>query len=164
MPAVILTGFQCFSVVSVGYKYAPSHLLGTCRLDPVNLHHPAVYRSGFPAKDESDRLLTEKHLTQDFQIESAGLRSGNDQDAELYFLQQHYGMPTRLLDWTTRPLGALFFAFSKYDERDGAFFAMDAYQLAVHDQNGGVNFRGMATSRYRVFKDAIQPIFQFDKT
>ena len=123
--------------------------------------HPAVYRSGFPAKSEDGRLKTEQHLTQDFRVESAGLRSGNDQDAEVYFLQQHYGMPTRLLDWTTSPLAALFFAVSENVEQDGAFYAMDAYQLAHNQDLGGVSFAGIATSRHGVFKRALQPIFQW---
>ena len=43
-------------------------------------------------------------------------------DWEWLFLAQHHGLPTRLLDWTSNPLVALFFAVSKDDKVDGAIY------------------------------------------
>ena len=43
-------------------------------------------------------------------------------DLELLFLAQHYGLSTRLLDWTYNPLIALFFACISNFNKDGVVF------------------------------------------
>jgi hypothetical protein len=125
---------------------------------------PVVYRESFHAEDEDARLLKERHITQDFIIMSAGLLTGTKSEAELYFLQQHYRMPTRLLDWTTSPLAALYFAAESQQEKDAAVFVLDAYTLGP-GQGGkwkdGRPFEGCATSRNPIFENALHPIFRW---
>jgi len=119
---------------------------------------PGVYRSCFPEKDETDRPRLERHLNQDFRIQAAALIAGEKNDQELYFLQQHYGIPTRLLDWSTNPLAPPSCSQPLTVRRfDGAVFMMDAYQLAVC-QGAQDPFLGVATSRLGAFKQALRPI------
>jgi hypothetical protein len=73
-------------------------------------------------------------------------------------LMQHYGAPTRLLDWSQSPFVAAFFAYDQASETDGSLYALEPYfcrrqfvgsliplpwdhtgtrSLSVNDANGG---------------------------
>lgn len=58
------------------------------------------------------------------------LKSGTEDEIRLHWLQlaQHYGMPTRMLDWTTNAAVGLYFACAD-TARDGAFFILDPINL-----------------------------------
>lgn len=48
-----------------------------------------------------------------------------ERDMDTLFLAQHYGLPTRLLDWTFNPLIALYFACSKEEKHDGCIYTLE---------------------------------------
>jgi hypothetical protein len=56
-----------------------------------------------------------------------------DNEWERYFLMQHYGLPTRLLDWSESALVALYFAvqepFGNNRGKDAAVWVLDPYEL-----------------------------------
>jgi hypothetical protein len=104
---------------------------------------------------------------QDFRLQSLGLRDSKATDEEVYLLQQHYRMPTRLLDWTTSPLAALFFAVQDTD--DGELFMMDAskFQLTAGADQPRKHtlfsfnreeryFPGIADTGHLIFRDAVK--------
>lgn len=112
---------------------------------------PKLYRGSVkgkkPSAAEKDEILDRERLVaRDFRLLSSSLRKGDESDAELYFLQQHYGMPTRLLDWTTNPLIALYFACAGQPDHHGQVFFLDAYRLPKNRQPDGTAF-GVATDR-----------------
>lgn len=67
-------------------------------------------------------LGIERILIQEFRRRAGSLLPPNAKRGELYVLAQHFGLATRLLDWTRDPLTALYFAVDNEPYKDGAVF------------------------------------------
>jgi hypothetical protein len=111
----------------------------------VNVHFdnqaPGVYRPSFTARAEKfkikgdleeKRLRLEREVTSNYRTAGAAFLSKYSL-TETYFSAQHFGMPTRLLDWSTNPLAALFFACEGEEGQDGFVYAMDATRVIPDD-------------------------------
>lgn len=48
---------------------------------------------------------------------------------EWFFVMNHYGIPTRLLDWSESPLVALYFVVTDHHEKDGVLWAISPIEL-----------------------------------
>ena len=93
---------------------------------------PKVQR-GFVGSEE-DLLRRERYYTNDFQARASVFKSPAlpiNEYANWLTLMQHYGLPTRLLDWSRSPLVALYFAVSDKSqcEEDGCIWMLTPGKL-----------------------------------
>lgn len=90
-----------------------------------NLHTlgPSLYRHPTILDVEGliklERLMLEDFARQNFLHASALHAPAEADDFRSLFFMQHYGVPTRLLDWTNNPLIALYFALSSAERVPG---------------------------------------------
>src|SRR3954453_13952215 len=82
------------------------------------------------ARLEGDYPALERHLLRNFR-KYAYQRAPGPTTWDWLALGQHHGLPTRLLDWTFSPLGALHFATSTWPEHDAVLWSVDCAR--VHD-------------------------------
>lgn len=95
---------------------------------------PAIGR--YKSIDHESHLVFEHRILEEFQIRAVRyIKNEPSSDFEWLFLAQHYGIPTRLLDWSTSPLVALYFACDKELDKEGAVFSTDMPLWYGGDEN-----------------------------
>lgn len=78
----------------------------------------------YPPRICSLDVLPDKNLFEDWCRRSVAYREGSNSDIEALALAQHYGLATRLLDWSRSPLVGLFFGVEDDEMHDGAVYAL----------------------------------------
>jgi hypothetical protein len=88
---------------------------------------PGLYREGINSSYE-------REIVRDFRLHSHLLIQHTPQNYfEWLFLMQHYGMPTRLIDWSESYLAALYFAIAnRGSTTNGAVWVLDPWSLNGH--------------------------------
>lgn len=83
---------------------------------------------------------SESTLIKRFKQSAAMLISATPKDSfDWLFLMQHYGVPTRLLDWSENPLVALYFAVSSYNEHPDIDAALWSLRPSELNKNAGIS-------------------------
>lgn len=83
-----------------------------------------------PGYYRTDKKISEHSLLIKFRQSATMLVDKPPVDSfDWLFLMQHYGVPTRLLDWTESPLVALYFCVNSEPEKDGAIWILKPSEL-----------------------------------
>ena len=94
---------------------------------------PSVFR------EYSGRRINEAWSLHEFQRRFPHLRVSTPTTTEWLMHMQHYGLPTRLLDWSTSFLVGLYFATTKDDDKDAALFAFDYRKVRYVEEPSMIN-------------------------
>jgi len=107
-----------------------------------------------------DLLNSEKKIFDDFKRRSIPFLGYSPQnDWDWIALAQHYGLPTRLLDWTLNPLAALWFAVNKESNKDEITGLNKDGVIWIFQANDG-DYADTEDIKSKPFNQTITKVFQ----
>jgi len=112
---------------------------------------PGIFRNEFQNKSyRAANPKTELRIAENFKRKAPAIASNLpkiNNNLEWLFLMQHYGVPTRLLDWSESILVAAFFAVTNDKDDDGEIWTLFPEKL-----NHIYRFGGFPTNRNKILK------------
>lgn len=149
-------------LIKNAHNWYRGHGQSSFKLKPSLYRHPTIQE--FAGLLDVEAAMLQEFRRQSLLHEVPSLKPNEEERFETLFYMQHYGVPTRLLDWTSNPFIALYFALTDAESQrsadgyrdDASVWILDpwlwnkhALDNITHDLSGPVTPGDRAINSYR---------------